>query len=61
MAGAFLDDKWVLVPELEHLNYLVQLWWDNLRCAPDQRERYNPVCNLLCPFLRSSDVCSANQ
>ncbi|KAG5726611.1 hypothetical protein E4T56_gene5586 [Termitomyces sp. T112] len=42
MDKAFDDGKWVLVPEPEHLKYLVQLWSDNLFCAPDLRERYIP-------------------
>ncbi|KAG5729739.1 hypothetical protein E4T56_gene1022 [Termitomyces sp. T112] len=42
MDKAFDDGKWVLVPESEHLKYLVQLWSDNLLCAPSLRERYIP-------------------
>ncbi|KAH0588225.1 hypothetical protein H2248_006937 [Termitomyces sp. 'cryptogamus'] len=42
MSRALDDEKWVLVPELEHLKYLVQLWSDNLLCAPDSRKRYIP-------------------
>ena len=56
MAAAFGNEKWTLVPEFEHLDYLLQLWRDNLRRAPDQRERYIPVGNFLCPSVRSSDV-----
>ncbi|KAG5730421.1 hypothetical protein E4T56_gene18066, partial [Termitomyces sp. T112] len=42
MGTAFHDGKWVLVPELEHLKYLAQLWRENLLCAPTRRQRYIP-------------------
>ncbi|KAG6874170.1 hypothetical protein C0993_000781 [Termitomyces sp. T159_Od127] len=43
MADAFNDYKWTLAPEEEHLQYLAELWWKNLQCPPDQRERHIPL------------------
>ncbi|KAG6899143.1 hypothetical protein C0993_000284 [Termitomyces sp. T159_Od127] len=43
MAEAFDNNKWSLVPEQQHLEYLVQLWYDNLHCPVDERARYIPL------------------